>query len=133
MKVCTNCKVNKPLSEFPKTVRHKDGFHSRCKICNSVLNKTYYSNNKKAYVKRSKIQTERKVIWWNEYKRTLKCSNCNESRFWCLDFHHVDSTTKDESIGNMIYTKSREKIMKEVSKCIVLCKNCHADFHYAEA
>ena len=27
---------------------------------------------------------------------------------------------------------SLEKIKKEIEKCVLLCRNCHADYHYQE-
>lgn len=35
MKQCTKCKENKPLFEFNKHKRHKDGLRFRCKKCES--------------------------------------------------------------------------------------------------
>ena len=44
-KVCSGCKVEKPLSEFPKNKREKDGFHHYCKMCNNQrVNKWYHQN-----------------------------------------------------------------------------------------
>ena len=46
-KVCNNCKVNKPISEFRKKDRGKYGVAGICKDCMSIKYKEYYSNNKK--------------------------------------------------------------------------------------
>ena len=39
-KVCTKCKINKPLEEYSKDNRAKDGRTSACKSCYSEYNKT---------------------------------------------------------------------------------------------
>ena len=54
----------------------------------------------------------------------------------CMDFHHVDedkdTTTKRN--GNSLTTQmsrwKRERIDLELSKCVVLCANCHRIRHH---
>jgi hypothetical protein len=50
---------------------------------------------------------------------------CNEA----LEFHHLDPTKKDFGISNKGYTRSWEKVKEEVDKGILLCANCHREFH----
>ena len=40
-KICTKCKDEKLVSEFPKDKITKDGFHPWCKSCNSERQKEY--------------------------------------------------------------------------------------------
>jgi hypothetical protein len=35
------------------------------------------------------------VAWWKEFKKTMRCAVCGVSESCCLDFHHVDSKTKN--------------------------------------
>lgn len=49
-KVCTKCGEEKPLSEFYKSKREKDGYNYWCKSCQ----KEYYQENKKQLIKKSK-------------------------------------------------------------------------------
>ena len=42
MKLCTRCKLMKPLSEFHKYAVSKDGLKSECKECNSKRDKASY-------------------------------------------------------------------------------------------
>lgn len=39
MKICKKCGEEKPLEEFPKAFRRKDGRNSWCKVCTSKANK----------------------------------------------------------------------------------------------
>jgi len=48
-----------------------------------------------------------------------------------LDFHHIDKETKEFTIGT-IKKGSKEKILKEIDKCVCLCANCHREFHHLE-
>lgn len=47
------------------------------------------------------------------------------------DFHHVDPTEKEYNLGNIIRRKrNREIIAEELSKCVLLCANCHRIRHF---
>ena len=46
-----------------------------------------------------------------------------------LDFHHLDPKIKDFSISAMFGKKSLEELVKEVDKCILVCRNCHMELH----
>jgi hypothetical protein len=41
-----------------------------------------------------------------------------------LTFHHVDPSQKEIEVAKM-HSWSYEKIVAEINKCIVLCRNCH--------
>jgi len=64
-----------------------------------------------------------------EYKGG-KCEICGYSR--CeetLEFHHIDTTRKEFSISSRGYTRSWKKVKEELEKCILVCANCHHEFH----
>lgn len=72
--------------------------------------------------------------WLRKYKDTIQCSKCNHRGIASLDFHHTNSATKIDAVGNMAGWTSVAKLIEEIEKCIVLCKNCHRLHHirYAE-
>ena len=75
-------------------------------------------------------RAEKLKKWYQEYKSTLACKICGESCTICLDFHHLDPLRKDIAVSQMIAQGyGRSRIENEISKCIVLCKNCHAKLH----
>lgn len=91
----------------------------------------WYKENKTERVKQIQARrTElRKWIW--EYKSSLKCEHCEENDPVCLDFHHRDSTQKDLDVSLAINNGwSKERILKEIEKCMVLCSNHHRKLHY---
>lgn len=63
-----------------------------------------------------------------EYKGG-KCTVCGYSRCMkALDFHHIDSSVKDFTIGS--YSSiSWEKLKTELDKCVLVCANCHREIH----
>jgi hypothetical protein len=82
------------------------------------------SNNVMNWRNRAKL----KLI---EYKGG-KCSICgfNKPVPGAYDFHHLDRNEKEFSIGGTSW--SFERIKSEVDKCILVCRNCHAEIHHNE-
>lgn len=74
-----------------------------------------------------------KKVWFsNLVKETrLKCAHCGEDHPGILEFHHVDPTAKEFTIGSGWRNASRNRILEEINKCIVLCANCHRKLHFA--
>lgn len=115
-KVCTKCGKELPLTQFYS--RGNGKYRSECKDCH------------KAYVNK---QYEIKKITLQNYKSSFGCQKCGENRGYCLDFHHLDPTVKEESISRLTSNRSNlDTIMNETEKCIVLCANCHREFHFLE-
>lgn len=58
-----------------------------------------------------------------------KCNRCGyNTNIVALEFHHIIQDTKEFNIG-MAANKSWESIVEEVSKCELLCSNCHRIEH----
>ena len=90
--------------------------------------KTKYASKQLELVRNRKKELQ---IWLAQIKSTLKCIRCNENDPCCIDFHHRDQSTKDFAISRGILSKgcSKERILKEIAKCVPLCSNCHRKFH----
>lgn len=130
MKVCNKCGLSKDESEFNKNKAKSDGLQARCKLCNSNYLKIHYVDNKDIYKKHRKIRKDRTLTWLSELKSILKCSRCPEDEIVCLDFHHIDAKEKEYNISYMANTSfSKDMILKEIDKCIILCANCHRKEH----
>ena len=79
--------------------------------------------NKKRYEKRKE-----NLQWLAEQKKNLSCIRCGENHPACLEFHHTGVKRKEVSL--MAARKwSRENILQEIARCIVLCANCHRREH----
>lgn len=64
-----------------------------------------------------------------EYKGG-KCTMCGYDKcISALEFHHLDPTKKDFSISKTGSTRSFEKMIPELDKCILVCSNCHREEH----
>lgn len=55
------------------------------------------------------------------------CKICGYNKcLEALEFHHIDSKQKD---GNISRIRNVDKLNKEIDKCVLLCSNCHREFH----
>jgi transposase-like protein len=56
------------------------------------------------------------------------CRLCGYSRYaGALQFHHVDPAEKSFALSSRGVARSLAKARAEVSKCVLLCANCHAE------
>lgn len=112
IRVCPNCKIEKEITNFYSR-RNKEGASSYCKIC----------TNTQTLLRQQKLKRE--AI---EYKGG-SCISCNYDDYpGALDFHHLDPSKKDFSIGKVKH-RSLNTIKSELDKCILLCSNCHREIH----
>ncbi len=129
MKICNICNVEKPLDFFGKNSKR---YFPYCKQCYWIkYGKPDYERKKDFYQNAQRERRKELRDWFTNYKKELKCSVCEESRHWCLDFHHP-SNDKEGNVSKFITDGYREKAIEEIQKCVVLCKNCHSDVHYQE-
>ena len=62
----------------------------------------------------------------NKFKEEAGCADCGQKYPGvAMDFHHRNGEIKEFNISNCS-SYSAEKISREIKKCDVLCKNCHA-------
>jgi hypothetical protein len=73
----------------------------------------------------------RRYALLREYIDNIKsasgCLVCGETTAVCLDFHHLDPSKKSFGLARVM--RSKEKLVAEIEKCIVLCANCHRKLH----
>lgn len=134
LRYCKKCDSNKPETEefWHHRKNRKDGWEFYCKECVRKTTKNNYNKNKNQWREYQKEFKKRYKEIIQKYKETLKCIKCNETRWYVLDFHHLDPTKKTLQIGNAWQYKSIENTFKEIEKCIPLCSNCHREFHFLE-
>jgi len=95
-------------------------------------NKKHYKTHTTKYKKIQKERRQEIKVWFAEYKQNLSCP-CGENHPACMDFHHLDASQKKAEISYMVANGySKERILAEVEKCTVMCKNCHAKLHWNE-
>ncbi len=133
MKKCYTCQQEKPLIEFNKSKRRKDGLNTICKDCPRIRSRNYYQNNTELHKKnvyRTKcLYIEQLRYWINTEIRKNGCSLCKETHPCCLEFHHINQDEKEELVSRLISENNRRKLEIELNKCAIVCSNCHRKIH----
>lgn len=62
-KTCKKCGIIKSISDFPKSVRSKDGYSNKCKLCINKLNKEYRDTNSE------KVKQDRKRYYQDNIEK----------------------------------------------------------------
>lgn len=115
-KKCSKCGKELPLTEYYS--RGNGKLRSECKQCHRNYVKDKYNERKEMV---------------SDIKANQGCAKCGEKREYMLDFHHKDPSIKDGNIARITSNYNKmETIQQEIDKCIVLCANCHREFHYLE-
>lgn len=117
MKVCSECRTQKPIEEFKKPT------HNICKVC----------SQEKANERRRQEKAK-----WREYideKKGCKCAKCG----YCactdaLELHHVYPEKKTISFFQFVndkrFNEENRKILDvELENSIRLCNRCHKEIH----
>jgi len=56
------------------------------------------------------------------------CRKCGYSKYvGALDFAHKNGNEKEAVVGDLIQLLQKEKAIKEINKCILLCNRCHKE------
>jgi len=118
MKTCKCCKINKEIESFYKNgVSKKSGKQLYKPICKEC----YLS-----FIEEKRSHVKNLIIEQLGYYSCKICGYNKSSR--ALHLHHIDSSTKEKSVSDM-WSQSDEQIKKEISKCVIVCANCHAEIH----
>ena len=97
---------------------------------NKADKRYYLRNREKIYQNKKKRMTRYKLEMINLLGG--KCSQCGyKDCSAALEFHHKTGK-KDENITRLLGHKSKQQILKEVKRCILLCANCHRALHYRD-
>jgi hypothetical protein len=74
-----------------------------------------------------KYRTELKT-WYKELKTGKSCELCGSNKK--KQFHHKEPEEKMESVAQMVHKGySKEIILAEIDKCIIVCARCHCKIH----
>ena len=98
--------------------------------------KAWYKNlpdeeKQKRNVQRSLKRKNKKAAWVQKFGGI--CNDCKLKYVDCVfEFHHIDPTTKIHTDPSKVFMFCDKRIEEELSKCIMLCANCHRIRHHNE-
>lgn len=131
MKECTTCTTLKDFSAFYKRTRATDGYQSTCKDCRKAMDAASYlkyDHRRQSIKDRRDRNRDEQIKLMRRYKSFCGCKLCGEKEAVALDLHHTDPSGKDANPSNLT-AGSRERLVAEIRKCVVLCSNCHRKVH----
>lgn len=129
MKTCSKCKQDLPLTKFNKKANRKDGLQTFCRECNRVRSRQYYAENRDKHIVNTGVHRDKYRLQAQEYVMSILsescCADCRTKNIIVLEFDHV--AEKENNISSMVASAcSISRIKKEIEKCEIVCRNCHA-------
>ena len=131
-KYCLSCSPFGTHNTRILKVRNDEEEIGTCKFCE----KKFVYNRKKGN-RRHQCASCLVAIYRNRMKERAveylggKCKLCGYSKcIWALEFNHRDPKEKSFGISVDGYTRSWERVRKELDKCDLLCSNCHREEEY---
>lgn len=117
-RTCKYCGKTQPIKRF--------------EIANVIKGKEYRRWKCRKCYRETKRKREATIrAWVIDLKSELICKKCGEDDFRVLDFHHTRD--KEIEIPNAVHKGwGKERILKEMQKCDVLCCKCHRIHHWEE-
>lgn len=79
-KICSNCKSEKPLVEFSKNSKARDGLDYQCKMCSSISRESCRASNQRKY----KLKPYQNIIRSSNYENAIEVKACNDKGSWFI-------------------------------------------------
>lgn len=99
VKPCNKCNVQKPLEDFCKDKKYKDGRRNICKRCHTDYMINYYKNNPDKTAEKNRMNTKFVPAWKRHHisedsfnnmlkKHNGMCHSCKEKEVKVIDHDH---------------------------------------------
>lgn len=144
--ICKKCHRNRVIrsrqKHYEKVKKDKKAHYQK--------NREYYLAKAKEYRSRPGVRERRRLqskeakwryreAWLEVLKErfgSLTCSRCGYNKHFCaIDGHHVNNDRKnnrEKTLHVLMQKKPTQIRIKELDNMILLCRNCHAELHYAK-
>jgi hypothetical protein len=123
VKRCCTCKQVRPLTDFNRLLRAKDGRQPSCRACNAA----YHQKNWDRHMAQIRARRERRraanKAFIIDYLRVHPCVDCGETDIVVLEFDHLRD--KRANVSYLIQGGEMQRLCEEIEKCDVVCANCH--------
>ena len=129
-RICSVCKIEKPVSEYHKQKSNKSGYQAQCKKCQNAAVRARYKVKKESIKKRTvennnKLRDRNYAFVFRYLKMFGECVDCGHTDIRVLEFDHVRGE-KYKGVKRMASDfASIDSIKNEIRKCEVRCCNCH--------
>lgn len=128
MKTCSLCNT-KDQSKFTPSFLKSTKTKGYCSPCSKNYHKEWYSRNKehvrKDTNKRRKLNIKQNMDYIWELLSSSFCAVCKNNNILVLEFDHISH--KKYAISELRRYASLDLLKRELSKCQILCSNCHSE------
>ena len=142
--ICPKCQTDQTHNvgvrkSWSKRLKQEVTRHnSYCRTCQNACQRKNYNTpsgkekrrtwNKKTRSEIKELVTSIKVERGCSIKDSHGCNGIKVGAS-ALDFHHRDPTKKKFLVSEQLRMGGKERILNEISKCEVVCANCHRIIH----
>ena len=93
-----------------------------------AIRKHYYAN-RDYYIQKTYKKRETLRQWVYELKNKTPCTDCKITYpSYVTDFDHIESKgIKLGTVSGLINSGSFRQVQEEISKCEIVCSNCHRE------
>ena len=129
---CINAMRRMKWANREKIQKEKGVSEKQCPICGKIFNPKSAAANQRTCCYECMpdgVQLTRGAfLGLLKKQKGGKCSRCGYDKcLKALEFHHIDPSKKDFTISNDHFRL--KDAIEESKKCILLCSNCHKEFH----
>jgi len=117
---------NSALQERPKLIAELDECEFLCARCHQNTHQDITKLHEETYSRKDK---GRRIDAMKQMIRQMFGERCQSCGDWLypkeMEFHHKNPDEKKDNVSDLIRIASEEDIIREVSKCEIVCRNCH--------
>lgn len=124
LRTCKQCKHEDLLKEFVANYF----FRNVCKRCHRLRISSWRDIRPELNKAAKKRSFKKSAQFIASFKLNRPCARCGIVYPPCaMDFNHLDRTCKNRNVAQL-YEKSRRRIMDEITRCELICANCHRNY-----
>lgn len=91
-----------------------------------LASRRHYYANKQRYLDRNKAYRSNIKQYVQQLKESKPCNDCGVYYpYYVMDFDHIDGSIKENDINFLSNTGRIGALKTEITKCEVVCANCH--------
>ena len=113
-KVCSKCKIERPVKEFHKDKSRKDGLYFHCKVCQAKKYKYYYKTNPDKLKKYQKEYRKANPDNIKEYGKEYRKANSDKTKEYNKEYAKANSDKLKEYRKE--YAKANSDKIREYRK-----------------
>lgn len=127
-KWCRGCEENKPLAEFHRNSRNRDGRETRCKGCKKAWRDAYYVENGPA------LRVRRKELYWRDPQvvrdRHRDYYNAHPHYRWEANYR---ARCKEYGVTPVVVSFTREQLVAAYGDACYHCGGAFEDLDHLDA